>query len=64
MAASFLAGYRVPETLPTTVQVRLAAMHSARMMRWGMRFWGAGLVTTGWLLYVSWRWEPANGRIA
>jgi hypothetical protein len=64
MAASLLAEYRVPDTLPTTVQVRQAAMHSARMMRWGMRFWAAGLVTTGWLLFVSWRWEPANGDIA
>ena len=60
MAASQLAEYRVSETLPTTVQVRQAAMHAARMMRWGMRFWAAGLVTTGWLLYVLLRWEPAN----
>jgi hypothetical protein len=64
MAAYVLAEYRVPETLPTTVQVRQAAMYSARMMRWGMRFWAAGLVTTGWLLYVSWRWEQANGGTA
>jgi hypothetical protein len=63
MAASLLAEYRVPETLPTPVQVQQAAMHSARMMRWGMRFWAAGLVTTGWLVYVSLRWEPANGGI-
>jgi hypothetical protein len=60
MAASVLAEHRVSETLPTTVQVRQAAMHSAQVMRWGMRFWAAGLVTTGWLLYVSLRWEPAN----
>ena len=59
MAAALMAEYRVPETLPMHVQTRQVAMHSARMMRWGMRFWAAGLVSTGWLLFAMWRWEAS-----
>jgi len=58
MAAALIAEYRVPDTLPTHEQTRQVAMHSARMMRWGMRFWAAALVSTGWLLFVMWRWQP------
>jgi hypothetical protein len=59
MAKAVIAGYRVPESLPTTEQARQVAMHSARMMRWGLRFWGAALAAAGWLLFVMWRWEAA-----
>jgi hypothetical protein len=58
MGAALLSAYRVPETLPTVEQVRQVAMYDARMMRWGMRFWAAALVSTGWLLFVMWRWQP------
>ena len=58
MATAFLASTRVPETLAASEQMRQVAMHDARMMRWGLRFWAAALVTAGWLLFVMWRWEP------
>lgn len=58
MAAAVVAEYRVPETLPTPEQVRQVAMHSAQTMRWGMRFWGAALVSAGWLFFVMVRWQP------
>ncbi len=57
MASAVLAAHRVPVTLPTLEQVRQVAMHDARMMRWGMRFWGSALLSAGWLLFVTWRWE-------
>jgi hypothetical protein len=63
MAGALVAGYRVPETLATVVQVREVAMHDATMMRWGMRFWGAALVAAGWLFFVMLRWDaPEEGR--
>jgi hypothetical protein len=57
MVAELLAEHRVPETLTAMEQVRQVALHSARGMRWGMRFWAAGLVSAGWLLFAMWRWE-------
>lgn len=59
MAAALVSEYRVPESLPTQEQVRQVAMYSARMMRWGMRFWAAALVAAGWLLFVMVRWQPS-----
>jgi hypothetical protein len=61
MAGAFMAAHRVPETLTASEQVRQVAMQDARMMRWGMRFWAAGLVSAGWLLFVMWRWESPPG---
>jgi len=58
MGSAVLAAHRVPETLAVHEQVRQVATHDARMMRWGLRFWGAALVAAGWLLFVTWRWEP------
>jgi hypothetical protein len=58
MAAAQISAYRVPETLAAPGQVRQVAMHDARMMRWGMRFWATALVSAGWLLFVMRRWEP------
>jgi hypothetical protein len=58
MASALLSAHRVPETLPTAEQVRQVAMHDAHVMRWGMRFVAAGLVSTGWLFFVMWRWQP------
>jgi hypothetical protein len=66
MAAAFISASRVPETLAVAEQLRQVAMHDARGYRWGMRFWGAALVSAGWLLFVMWRWEaldaPPQGR--
>ncbi len=62
MAAALISEYRVPETLPTHEQVRQVAMYSGRMMRWGMRFWGAALVSAGWLFFVMVRWEAPPQR--
>lgn len=57
MATALVAADRVPATLAVREQVRQVAMHDARMMRWGLRFWAAALTATGWLLFVAWRWE-------
>lgn len=62
MAAALMAEYRVPETLPTHEQTRQVAMHSARMMRWGMRFWAAAVVSAGWLFFAMVRWEEPQQR--
>jgi hypothetical protein len=59
MAAALTSANRVPETLSVHEQVRQVAMADARMMRWGMRFWGAGLVAASWLLFVMWRWDAS-----
>jgi hypothetical protein len=62
MATALTAEYRVPRTLPASEQVRQVETHTAHMMRWGMRFWGAGLASAGWMLFVMWRWEkPTQG---
>jgi hypothetical protein len=58
MAAAVLSAGRVPDTLPTSEQTHQVAMYSARMMRWGMRFWAAALVSAGWILFSMMRWEP------
>jgi hypothetical protein len=60
MASAFTAAHRVPETLAVPEQERQVAMHEARGYRWGMRFWAAGLVSAGWLLFVMWRWEAGE----
>jgi hypothetical protein len=57
MASAFLSSYQVPETLVVPEQERQAAMYDARAYRWGMRFWAAGLMSTGWLLFVTLRWD-------
>ena len=62
MTAAVIAASRVPETLAVREQVRQVAMQDARMMRWGLRFWAAGLVAAGWLLFVTWRWEAPPRR--
>jgi hypothetical protein len=61
MGAAVVSAGRVPDTLPTLEQTRQVAMCSARMMRWGMRFWAAALVSAGWLLFAMMRWEPKTG---
>jgi hypothetical protein len=60
MVTAFTSAYRVPATLAAAEQVRLVAMHDARGYRWGMRFWGAGLASAGWLLFVMWRWDALD----
>ena len=62
MAAAVLSAGRVPYTLPTSEQTRQVAMYSARMMRWGMRFWAAAVVSAGWLFLVMVRWEQPPQR--
>ena len=59
MAASFISAYRVPVILPGPEQMRQVAMYDGLAYRWGMRFWAAGLVSTGWLLFAMWRWEAS-----
>jgi hypothetical protein len=64
-ASAFISADRVPDSLAVHEQVRQVAMHDARAYRWGMRFWAAGLVSAGWLLFVMWRWaapsQPTRG---
>jgi hypothetical protein len=60
MAAAFIAAQRVPETLSAREQSRQIALHDEHAYRWGLRFWGAGLVSAGWLLFVMWRWEALD----
>jgi hypothetical protein len=60
MASTFLSATRVPETLTAHEQVRQIAVLDARGYRWGMRFWAAGFVSAGWLLFVMWRWEAGE----
>jgi hypothetical protein len=62
MGAALISEYRVPHTLPTQEQERQVAVHSERMMRWGMRFWGAALVSAGWLFFAMTRWEAPPQR--
>jgi hypothetical protein len=57
MAVAFMAASRVPVTLAAHEQARLVMMHNEHAYRWGMRFWGAGLVSALWLLFVMYRWE-------
>jgi hypothetical protein len=64
MAGALLAEYRVPATLAATDQMRQVAMHDARMMRWGLRFWAAAIASTGWLIFVMYRWAaPVEGGV-
>ena len=57
MAAAFAEASRVPFTLPEPEQLRQIALHEGQAYRWGLRFWAAGLVSAGWLLFVMWRWD-------
>jgi hypothetical protein len=60
MATAFIAAQRVPDTLPEREQSRQIALHDDHAYRWGMRFWAAGFVSAGWLLFVMWRWEALD----
>ncbi len=60
MERAFVSADRVPDSLAVDEQVRQVAMHDTRGYRWGMRFWAAGLVSAGWLLFVMWRWAPPS----
>lgn len=63
MAEALIAEYQVPRTLRASDQERQVAMYSTQMMRWGMRFWAAGLSSAGWMLFAMWRWEaPADAQ--
>lgn len=60
MAAAFISASRVPETLAVREQERQVATHEAQAYRWGARFWAAGLVSAGWLLFVMWRRDASE----
>ena len=60
MAGALRSAHAVPVTLPTLDQEQLVAMHMDQMMRGGLRYAAAAFVSTGWLLFVTFRW-PAPG---